>query len=104
VSVSTKTLHILGFFSPLRFKAGDNLLATLNANKVGIAQSCGAMGSCTTCMVFVGKGLENCSPRTEIESERADERDFEANERLACQTQINDDLEIEILNLEESED
>lgn len=103
MSVSRKTLHIRGFFSPLEFTAGDNLLDTLNANKVSISQSCGANGSCTTCRVFVLKGLENCSPRSEIECERAEERGFVPNERLACQTQINGDLTIEVLNPEESD-
>lgn len=100
MSVSTKTLHINGFFSPLEFSRGENLLDTLNANKVSISQSCGGNGSCTTCRVFVLKGLQNCSPRTEIESERALERGFSNNERLACQTCMNDDVEIEIVELQ----
>lgn len=98
--VSSKRLQIKGFFSALEITAGDNLLDTLNANNVGIYQSCGANGSCTTCRVFILKGLENCSPRTEIEAERAEERGFAENERLACQTQVHGDIEIEILNLE----
>jgi ferredoxin len=48
--------------------------------------------------VLILKGLANCGPRTEIESERAEERDFYENERLACQTQVLGDIEIEILN------
>jgi ferredoxin len=104
VSVSTKTLHIRGLFSPLEFSRGDNLLDTLNANKVSISQSCDGNGSCTTCRVFILNGLESCSPRTEIEMERALERNFAVNERLACQTYINDKIEIEILNSEPVED
>jgi ferredoxin len=100
VPVSTKTLQIKGFFSPLKLNEGDNLLYTLNANKVSISQSCEANGSCTTCRVLIIKGLENCTPRTEIEQERADERQFLPNERLACQTFVQGDVEIEILNPE----
>lgn len=103
MSVSTKTLQIKNFFSPLEFKAGQNLLDTLNANKVGISQSCGGHGSCTTCRVFVLKGLENCSARTPIEQERAEERDFAPNERLSCQTELNGDVEIEITSFDEFE-
>lgn len=102
MSDSRKTLHIRGFFSPLEFTPGDILLDTLNANKVGISQSCGANGSCTTCRVFVLKGIEKCGRRSEIEAERAEERGFADNERLACQTRIYDDIEIEIMNLDES--
>lgn len=95
---STKTLQIKGFFSPLQFNVGDNLLDTLNAGKASISQSCEGHGSCTTCRVFILKGLENCSPRTEIEAERASERNFADNERLACQTYLNGSVEIEIAN------
>ena len=101
MSVSTKTLQIKNFFSPLEFKAGENLLDTLNANKVGISQSCGGHGSCTTCRVLVLSGLENCAPRTAIEQERADERDFAPNERLSCQTDLLGDVEIEITSYDE---
>lgn len=104
MSVSTKTLQISGLFSPLEFNRGENLLDTLNANKVSISQSCDGNGSCTTCRVFILKGLENCTPRTEIETERAVERGFENNERLACQTCMNGDVEIEILNPEPLEE
>lgn len=108
---STKTLHITNFFSShetlesepgvtLIFKSGDNLLDTLNAGNVSISQSCGGGGSCTTCRVLVRKGLEKCSPRTEIEAERALERDFTAEERLACQTSLFDSVEIEILPMD----
>ena len=100
MSVSRKTLQISSLFSHLEFSRGDNLLDTLNANKVGISQSCDGNGSCTTCRVFILKGIDNCSPRTEIEMERALERNFAENERLACQTCLNDNAEIEILNPE----
>lgn len=96
MSVTTKTLHIRNLFSLIKFNAGEVLLSTLNANKVSISQSCEGNGTCTTCRVFVLKGLENCSPRTEIESERANERNFSEVERLSCQTVVNGDLEIEI--------
>lgn len=100
MTVSTKTLRIKDFISPIEFKQGDILLDTLNAAKKSISQTCGGNGTCTTCRVFVLKGLKSCSQRTEIEMERALERGFSENERLACQTQANDDLEIEIMNPE----
>lgn len=100
MSVSTKTLRIKNLFSPIQFNEGDNLLDTLNANKTGTPQSCGGHGTCTTCRVFVLKGLKNCSARSEIEEERAKERDFADNERLACQTYVWGDIEIEILNFD----
>lgn len=94
--VSTKTLKIRNISAQFEFRAGDNLLDILNANKVSIAQSCGGFGSCTTCRVFIVNGAENCSSRSEIELERATERNFTVHERLCCQTQLSGDVEIEI--------
>lgn len=104
MTVSTKTLQIKNLFSAIKFKAGENLLDLLNANKVSIAQSCDGHGTCTTCRVLIHKGTEGCSPRTELEADRAIERGFANNERLACQTIVREDLEIEILNSETIDD
>ena len=93
---STKTLTILGNSSVLVFNKPTNVLDLLNANDISMNQSCGANGSCTTCRFFILKGLEFFSDRTEIELERAEERAFLENERLACQTIISDSAEIEI--------
>jgi ferredoxin, 2Fe-2S len=100
VTVSRKTLHILPNNISIALSADENLLDTLNANKVSISQSCGGNGTCTTCRVFILHGKENCSPRTELEAERADERNFADNERLACQTEVFGDVDLEILNPE----
>jgi 2Fe-2S ferredoxin len=94
--VSTKTLQIKNISAQFEFKAGENLLDLLNANKVSIGQSCGGFGSCTTCRVVVINGLENCTERTEIEKERADERSFRNSERLACQVELIGSVVIEI--------
>jgi ferredoxin len=100
VTVSTKTLLILPNNISVQFNAGENLLDTLNANKVSISQSCGGNGTCTTCRVFVLQGIENCSSRTELEMERAQERGFAEGERLSCQTELKGDVHLEILNPE----
>lgn len=104
MTVSRKTLLISENDAPIDFSVGDNLLDTLNANKVGISQSCGGNGSCTTCAVLVLEGAETLGPRTEIELERALERGFADHERLACQTELCGDLRIQILNPEPIED
>ena len=99
MSVSTKTLHIVGETKAIPFKVNENLLEVLNAAKVSINQSCGANGSCTTCRIIV-IGDKNClTPRTDIEIERATERQFNENERLACQAFLLDTVTIEIPQL-----
>jgi 2Fe-2S ferredoxin len=93
---STKTLTILENFVDLQFKEPVLVLDFLNANKISIDQSCGGNGTCTTCRFIVRDGLTSFSQRTETEQERADERNFLATERLACQTTICDSAVIEI--------
>ena len=94
--VSTKTLTIRGQSDTISFKASENILDILNANKVSINQSCGANGSCTTCRIIIHSDLKCFSKRTEVEMERATERGFSDHERLACQTQLLDSATIEI--------
>ncbi len=63
----------------------ETVLEVALRHKVPLNHSCGGMGSCTTCRVFIDQGLELVGPRSEVESERADERFFADNERLSCQ-------------------
>ena len=94
--VSTKTLTIRGQLITILFKANENLLDILNANKISINQSCGANGSCTTCRIITHSEKKCFSERTETEAERALERRFLNTERLACQTNLLDSATIEI--------
>lgn len=98
MTVSRKTHQIVVNNFPLNCSEGDNLLDTLNANNISIPQSCGGHATCTTCRVFILKGIENCSSRTTDENERATERNFTSTERLACQVYINGDIEVQIVN------
>lgn len=109
MGLSTKTLTVLKYndaklelVSEITFKQTQNLLDLLNAHKIGISQSCGGFASCTTCRIFVTKGLQYLAPREELESERALERRFSAEERLACQVDLPvdapSDFEIIIAN------
>jgi ferredoxin len=93
---STKTLKIYKNFVEVQFLPPVRMLDLLNATNVSINQSCGGFGTCTTCRFIVRNGLASFTPRTETERERAEERGFAENERLACQTEILDNAEIEI--------
>ncbi len=96
MSDSTKTLQILGNSKKIYFSQPQNLLELLNANNISISQSCGANGTCTTCRFFIRENPTAFSTRSEIESERAEERNFLVQERLACQTEIFDSATIEL--------
>ena len=104
MTVSTKTLRIYTqnqFSGPdrldsVQFVGKKNLLEILNENKISIHQSCGGHAICTTCRVLVRQSRSALAVRNQIEQERATERAFNENERLACQLEIQDDLEISI--------
>ena len=85
-------------FEPLNKSAeiGDsnNVLQVALSNKIPLGHTCDGMGSCTTCRVFVISG--EMSKRTMIEEERAQERGFDTNERLACQLKPTDGMIVRI--------
>ncbi len=97
---STKTVPVdiitNGLTSRIFVAPEANLLDSLIFNRIPIAHSCGGHGICTTCRVLCRSGLEQISPRTEIEAERAEERRFKASERLACQCEIIGPVTIEL--------
>ncbi|MFN3455277.1 MAG: 2Fe-2S iron-sulfur cluster-binding protein [Pseudobdellovibrio sp.] len=101
MSDSTKRLKVYELnldelinISEINYIPPQNLLELLNAHKIGINQSCGGFGTCTTCRVIVKKNLDQLHVRNELETERAEERGFTKDERLACQLEIETDLEI----------
>ena len=70
---------------------------------VEISHSCGGMGSCTTCRVFVVRSPEALPPRNELEQEIADSRGFHDDERLACQLPPQEGLEVRVPETRESD-
>ena len=66
---------------------GDTILEACLKNHFDIDHSCGGMGSCGTCRVIVIEGVNQLEVPNEIESELSNDRQFEPNERLACQNQ-----------------
>lgn len=69
----------------LRLKALEN---GIDIYKVwGKMMNCGGYGQCGTCIVEVAEGMENLSPRTEVENQKLKKKP--KNYRLACQTVVN---------------
>lgn len=78
----------------VEFTDEESVLDVALKNHIPIAHSCGGMGSCTTCRVFVESDLSQTSPRTEMEQEMAESRGFTEDERLSCQLQPHDGLRV----------
>ncbi|MCB0355399.1 MAG: (2Fe-2S)-binding protein, partial [Bdellovibrionales bacterium] len=95
-SMSEFKVKILPSNKVLECKSGQILLEQILTKKIPISHSCGGMGTCGTCRVVIKKTSNDLFPRTDIEAEMAQDRGFAENERLACQLEVNTDLEVEI--------
>jgi len=69
------------------------LVATLKAG-IPHAHACGGQGRCSTCRVIVTAGLDHCEPRQPLEQALATRLGFPAEVRLACQTHIQQQVEL----------
>jgi len=69
----------------LRYKAMENGIDIYTL--VGKMMNCGGYGQCGTCVVGIVEGVENLSPRTQVEERKLRKRP--ENCRLACQTMVN---------------
>ena len=58
----------------------------------GKMMNCGGYGQCWTCIVDVVDGIENLSPRTEVEKRKLKKRPD--SYRLACQALVNGPVSI----------
>lgn len=73
---------------------GETLLDLALRNKWNVPFSCGGYGTCGTCRVFIRKDSTLSGQRNEIEQEFAETRGFQANERLACQIELHEGMNL----------
>jgi len=92
------TLSKIVTFVPLQrsaeAKSDETVLDAARRAGVPLGNSCGAIGVCARCRVRVVSGAENLTPPTAIESQVAERRKLDADERLACQAVVNGNCEI----------
>ncbi len=91
------------FVSPLQdltvdVPAGTTLLEAAEACGAQVGHSCGGVCACSTCHVWVRKGLESLSDQEDDEMDRLDQAfDVKPYSRLSCQSKIDgEDLEVTI--------
>ncbi|MGD1910922.1 MAG: 2Fe-2S iron-sulfur cluster-binding protein [Rivularia sp. (in: cyanobacteria)] len=58
----------------------------------GIMMNCGGAGQCGTCIVDLTEGIDNLSPRTDVENKILKKKP--QNYRLACQTLVNGSVSV----------
>jgi 2Fe-2S ferredoxin len=75
---------------------GTTLLEAAEACDAQVGHSCGGACACSTCHVWVKKGLESLPEQDDLEMDRLDLAfDVRAASRLACQSKVaSEDLEV----------
>ena len=76
---------------------GEHLLEVAVENGINIEHACGAVCACSTCHVYIEKGMDDLSEPTEAEDDRVEEAPgLQRNSRLSCQCEIEGDGPIEV--------
>ena len=71
-------------------------LNIIHDHQIDWMHACGAKGRCTTCKLIVLEGMEGLSEMTAAETKFKDMGRLKPNERLACQTQLLDNIEVKV--------
>jgi 2Fe-2S ferredoxin len=88
---------------PAKFPYGHigrdgSLLAIAEEAGVEINHSCGGVCACSTCHVYVQKGLENCSQASDDELDELDKAPaLQDNSRLSCQCVPNGSSDVVVV-------
>jgi len=68
---------------------GEHLLEVAMEHGVNIEHACGGVCACSTCHVYVERGMDALSEATEMEEDRVEEAPgIQRNSRLSCQCDI----------------
>lgn len=95
------------FHSPLQdltveVAPGTTILEAAEQCGAQVGHSCGGVCACSTCHVWVKKGLESLSEQQDDEMDRLDQAfDVKPASRLACQSKIAD-VDLDVFITEES--
>ncbi len=71
---------------------GEHLLEVAIDHGVNIEHSCGGVCACSTCHIYVEKGMDQLSEASEAEEDRVEEAPgLQRNSRLSCQCEVEGD-------------
>lgn len=71
---------------------GENLLEVAVEGGVNIEHACGGVCACSTCHVYIEKGMDQLSEAIEAEEDRVEEAPaLQRNSRLSCQCVVRGD-------------
>ena len=76
---------------------GDSILDAALDNGIQLNHNCGAVCACSTCHVYIDKGMDDLPEITDKEEDFIDRAvDPRINSRLGCQCILNSDVEVTI--------
>ena len=77
---------------------GTSILDAAEKCGATVGHACGGVCACSTCHVWVRKGLESLSDQEDQEADRLDQAfDVRPNSRLSCQSLVgSEDVEVDI--------
>src|SRR3954470_9843801 len=82
-------------------RKGDTILDVAIRNDVPIQHACGGFCACTTCHIYVKSGQDLLVEPDGDELDRLERvSDLKPESRLGCQTKIQGDIVVEIVNLD----
>ena len=76
---------------------GDSLLQAAPASEAPVHTLCNGIGACVQCKVRVAQGMANLTPPNTLERDRLGNIFHITQERLACQSRVHGDCEVEAL-------
>lgn len=77
--------------------SGDTILDAALDNNLHLNHNCGAVCACSTCHVYINKGMNDLPEITDKEEDFIDRAENpKINSRLGCQCIINSDIEVTI--------
>lgn len=77
--------------------AGDSILDVALDNEIHLHHNCGAVCACSTCHVYVDKGMDDLPEITDKEEDFIDRAiNPQINSRLGCQCLLQSDAEVTI--------
>ena len=73
----------------LKAGKGEHLLEVAMEAGINIEHACGGVCACSTCHIYIEKGMEHLSESTEAEDDRVEEAPgLQRNSRLSCQCEV----------------
>lgn len=71
---------------------GEHLLEVAMEAGINIEHACGGVCACSTCHVYIERGMDQLSEATEAEEDRVEEAPgLQRNSRLSCQCHVEGD-------------